>query len=211
MRWASAIECKAMQIATVAVNPSAMRGGEALSRLLACDDVKTILDVGSGDGFHADAMRKAGRDVFTISMSEPADWVGDFLEWQGVQVFDAVWACHVLEHQVNPGLFLRACRKRLRLGGLLAVTVPPAKHNIVGGHVALWNAGLLLYHLIMAGFDCRGAGVGSYGYNISVLVRHEPAELPRLDNDYGDIERVAKFFPLRVQHGFDGRLSNIRW
>jgi trans-aconitate methyltransferase len=187
------------------------RGGEALVRLMLYPRIKLVLDIGSGDGEHARILRDSGLSVTTVSLQPPADHVGDFLQWDSRQRFDAIWACHVLEHQVNPGLFLVACRERLHPGGVLAVTVPPAKHEIVGGHVTLWNAGLLLYQLILAGFDCRRARVGTYGYNISVLVQRADAELPALRHDAGDIERLARWFPLRVRHGFDGELPDIDW
>lgn len=180
-------------------------------RLLRMAEIRTILDVGSGDGEQARAMRHYGRRVTTISLCEPADYVGDFLSWKSMEKFDAVWACHVLEHQTNPGMFLKACRERLNPGGVLAVTVPPAKHEIVGGHVTLWNAGLLLYQLILAGFDCRRARVGTYGYNISVIVPASSEALPKLEYDYGDIERLAPWFPVLVCEGFDGELNDIGW
>jgi SAM-dependent methyltransferase len=187
-------------------------GGQALERLLELDDVRTVLDIGSGAGLHAQALRAQGREVTTISLEPGADYVGDFLSWPSEKRdFDAVWACHVLEHQVNPGLFLAECRRRLRPGGYLAVTVPPAKQGLVGGHVTLWNAGLLLYQLVMAGFDCRNARVGTYGYNISVIVPNEPAELPALTHDAGDLARLAKFFPVPIGEGADGVLADVRW
>lgn len=189
-----------------------LRGGQALARLLGVPRVRSILDVGSGTGAHAAVMRNFAKVVTTISLQEPADHVGDFLEWEGQPgSFDAVWACHVLEHQPNVGSFLAACRRQLRDGGVLAVTVPPAKHFIVGGHVTLWNAGLLLYNLILAGFDCRNAMVGTYGYNISVIVEKGRMELPPLAFDHGDITRLAEFFPVPVTEGFDGQLPDIGW
>ncbi|MBA1142490.1 class I SAM-dependent methyltransferase [Mesorhizobium neociceri] len=83
------------------------------------------------------------------------------ISWNGggYRHFDAVWVCHVLEHQPNPNAFVRAYLDRLRPGGLIVATVPPTKNQIVGRNVSLWNAGLLLYHLILAGFDCRRASV----------------------------------------------------
>ena len=188
-----------------------LRGSQALERLLKLDGVRTILDIGSGTEAHAEIMRAAGKEVFTISLTPGADHVGDFMAWADPIGFDAIWACHVLEHHVNPGDFLRKCRAHLRPGGVLAVTVPPLKHEIVGGHVTLWNAGLLLYQLIAAGFDCRNARVGTYGYNISALVENTPADLPELARDTGDIMKLAKFFPVPVREGFDGRLPDIGW
>lgn len=192
---------------------------EALTRLLEYDDVKRVLDVGSGSGGHARIMREAGKSVETVSILPPADFVGDYNLMEMPGVWDAIWASHVLEHQENPGIFLQRCFEDLRLGGVLAVTVPPAKANIVGGHVSLWNSGLLLYHLILAGFDCAKARVsscypsvqGGVPYNLSVIVRKVPAEIPPLACDIGDIERLAHFFPLPVAQGFNGNLAAINW
>lgn len=195
---------------------TAVRGSQALHRLLACDDVLTILDVGSGTGEHAELMRAAGREVTTVSYEPPADHVGDYLTLPPLGPFDAIWASHVLEHQPDVGAFLRRCFADLRDGGILAVTVPPAKDAIVGGHLTIWNAGLLLYNLVVAGFDCSEArvspnyasGPGYPPYNISVVVRKKAAELPPLRFDAGDIDRLARFFPVAVREGFDGRLSH---
>lgn len=184
---------------------------EALGRLLEYKDVHSVLDIGCGEQIHADIMREAGMDVTALSLTPPADLYGDYLDIDFDEKFDAIWASHVLEHSPNPGHFLAKCFEDLRDGGVLAVTVPPAKHEIVGGHVTLWNEGLLLVNLVLAGFDCSLARVGVYGYNISVIVRKRAAELPPLVMDCGDIERLAQFFPLAVEHGFDGRIGNVNW
>lgn len=185
---------------------------EAFKRVVACTDVQTILDVGSGDGEHARAFTAHGKQVTTISLRPPADYVADYLETKFEQPFDALWCSHVLEHQVNVNLFLRKCFQNLREHGVLAVTVPTPKHYIVGGHVTLWNAGLLLYNLVLAGFDCCDARVsGEYGYNISVVVRKQAAKLPSLTSDAGDIAKLSRFFPIAVVDGFDGRLPPINW
>lgn len=157
-------------------------------------------------------MRAAGKTVTCLSLIPPADVLGDYLTYEVPQPLDGLWASHVLEHQPNPNLFLKKCFNDLRPGGVLAVTVPPLKHKIVGGHLALWNPGILLYHLILAGFDCRKARLASYGYNISALVRKEPADLPTdLHYDGGDIGKLAHLFPVPVSHGFDGRISDVNW
>jgi hypothetical protein len=85
--------------------------------------------------------------------------------------FDCVWASHVLEHQLNVGLFLRKIFEVANEGAAVCVTVPPSQPKILGGHVSFWNAGLLLYNLVHAGFDCRDASVLRYGYDISVIIR----------------------------------------
>lgn len=187
-----------------------MLAAEALERFLRYPDIRTVLDIGSGDGTHASLMRRHGKCVTTLSLHEPADIVGDYLETTLPPV-DGIWASHVLEHAPNVGLFLEKCFRDLRPDGLLAITVPPAKHNIVGGHLSLWNEGLLLYHLILAGFDCRHAQVGVYDYNISVLVQKKSAYRPPLAMDAGDIEKLAAFFPMPVEQGFNGQTGNINW
>lgn len=202
----------------------AVRGSQALARLMAHEDVNTVLDIGSGAGDHARLMRASGKTVTTISLEPPADIVGDFMTATVGTKFDAIWASHVLEHQPNVNGFLRRCFDLLREDGILAVTVPPHKANVVGGHLTTWNSGILLYNLVVAGFDCREARVsGNYSsgldtngakyqpYNISVIVRKRPAMLPTLRFDSGDVARLAEFFPCPVSDGFDGRLPPIRW
>ncbi len=187
----------------------------ALDRLLHNYDFKTVLDIGSGEGLHAARFRAAKKTVITLDTS--GHWEGDadigkpFLEQRFSEPFDAIWCSHVLEHQLNVNQFLRHIFDCLKPGGILALTVPPWKTSIVGGHVSIWNAGLLLYNLVLAGFDCREARVGRYGYNISVIVRKRHAALPRLRMDAGDIELLAPYFPLSVHQDFDGDIAELNW
>lgn len=186
------------------------RSGAALERFVA-QAPATVLDIGAGGGEYAVAMREAGLAVTTLDLGHPADIAGNYMDTPFAAPFDGLWASHVLEHQPDAGAFLRKMRQDVKPGGLVCITVPPAKPKIVGGHLTLWNAGLLLYNLILAGFDCSQARVGTYGYNISVLVRRVDAVLPQLRYDKGDIESLAPFFPLPVRQGFDGQLPNIGW
>lgn len=194
------------------------RSGEALARFMAgLPAGATVLDVGSGQCEYAAAMREAGLNVTTIDIAHPADIRANFMA-AGVlegplhhQWFDGVWVSHVLEHQLNVNAFLAKVRSITKPDGLVAITVPPLKHKIVGGHVSLWNAGLLLYNMIVAGWDCSKARVGTYGYNISVLANRTDAVLPQLHYDCGDIELLAPFFPFKAKQGFDGQLPNTNW
>ena len=188
---------------------------EAMERLLADYKFQTVLDIGSGQGLHADKLRSAGKTVIAL---EPSDhWHGradvrvPFEDFKPTEPFDVIWAAHVLEHQLNVNFFLRRVFELLKPGGIFVVTVPPWKTSIVGGHVTIWNAGLLFYNLIMAGFDCREARAGRYDYNISVMVRKRHAALPPLRMDRGDIEVLAPYFPLPVQQDFDGEINALRW
>lgn len=183
---------------------------KALHHFLGLAGIKTVLDVGSGSGEHANLMRESGLEVTTVNLEPPADIIEDFMSIPEEKTFDAVWAAHVLEHQLNPNLFLKKCFRMLDEEGMFCVTVPPLKHEIVGGHINLYNAGLLLYQMILAGFDCKEALVMQYSYNISVIVRKKEAIIPPLRMDTGDIEALADFFPFPAKHGFDGRKVGIK-
>lgn len=188
---------------------------EALETALRCFQFETVLDIGAGQGLHADAFRAAGKSVLTLDQADHwgrADVRVPFLEFAADRRFDLVWCSHVLEHQLDVNAFLRKVFAHVAPGGSFAITVPPMKPEIVGGHVTLWNEGLLLYNLVLAGFDCAAVSVKRYGYNISVIGPAIAAELPAdLAFDAGDIEKLARFFPCPVSQGFNGNLSPINW
>jgi hypothetical protein len=187
------------------------RAFEALNLFVTLPIEGTVLDIGSEDGSHSRYIEMHGKTVMSLDAHAPyadiqAEWPVD----TGVK-YGAIWCSHTLEHSRNPGLFLDQCKKSLADGGWLAVTVPPMKDEIVGGHVTLWNAGLLLYHLILAGFNCSKAMVKTYGYNVSVIVRNRDIIVPEQRHDAGDIERLSKFFPMDVFEGFSGDIETLNW
>lgn len=186
-----------------------MNAIEAL-RLCTALDVKTVLDIGSGNGVHAKEFKDCGFDITTCDLKD-ADHNGIYTDIEFPQKYDLIWCSHVLEHQLNVNQFLRKIGSDLSDDGYLAVTVPPLKNEIVGGHVTLWNAGLLLYNLVLAGFDCSQAKVKTYGYNISVIVRNSQIQLPGLRMDFGDIETLSRYFPMDVRNGFHGVLEEVNW
>lgn len=192
-----------------------MLADEALFYLCDNFEFQSVLDVGSGQGLHAQQFRLRGKSV--IELDPSAHWGAtmdiraNFLDWTAEEPFDLVWCSHVLEHQPNVNLFLRNAYNCLKPGGILAVTVPPWKTTIVGGHLTIWNAGLLMYNLILAGFNCKNARLKKYGYNISIIVRKCAAGLPPLKMDAGDIETLAPFFPIPVSQDFNGEIEAINW
>lgn len=132
---------------------------------------------------------------------------------QRPEIYDGIYCAHTLEHMRNVGFTLDKMHTELKDNGLLCIVVPPGKPEIVGGHLSLWNAGLLLYNLIRARFDCKQAAVKTYGYNVAVLVRKRRATYldANLTEDSGDIEALRPYFPLKVEHGFDGRIAECNW
>jgi CMP-2-keto-3-deoxyoctulosonic acid synthetase len=133
-------------------------------------------------------------------------YVGDFNTFKFEEKYDLVWCSHILEHQLNPNLFLRKIRDTVREGGIVALIVPPRKPIITDGHVSLWNAGLVLYHLVLAGFDCsEHLWITQYDYNIGVVFRskHIPDSIwPKdLCMDTGDLKKLSRFFPKELGFG----------
>jgi len=191
-----------------------MFGDEAAKKLVKDYSFNTLLDIGSGPKSAAYSLFTDNGKTVTrqdINPDYQPDLLGDFNNLATDKLYDCVWCSHVLEHQLNVNHFLTKIFHTLKDGGVLAITVPPRKDEIVGGHVTLWNAGLLLYNLILAGFDCKNAAVKSYGYNISVIVEKKTAILPNLNYDAGDINALNEFFPLGVFEGFDGNIQEKNW
>ena len=189
-------------------------GEEAIKQVLKLD-FKTLLDIGSGDGWHADKFRAAGKNVTELDLNPRRPGVinmryEDFNS-DRLMNFDCLWCCHCLEHQLNVNYFLTKMHRDLKHNGLLAITVPPLKHEIVGGHLTVWNGGLLLYNLILARFDCSRAMVLRSGYNIMVIVRRNEITLPPLVYDASDITRLASYFPPGLKEGFNGDIRELNW
>ena len=104
-----------------------LKAHEALEKLLAAYDFRTVLDVGCGPGRHSAILRQAGKDVTGIDFVKMCDdvIVANYLHHEFDRQFDCLWLSHVVEHQVNVNQFLTKVFRDLKPGGILAVTVPP--------------------------------------------------------------------------------------
>jgi len=199
-----------------------------IQKLLDSYEFSSILDVGCGDGQHCEMFKLYQKKVTAIDYGNSTYFqknsgmikavVGDYNKHTFCRKFDCVWVSHVLEHQVNAHLFLKKVCEDLKENGVLAITVPPLKFNIVGGHVNLFNSGLLLYRLILAGFDCNDAKLLEYSNNITVLVRKKRIDIDdRIVYDSGDIKMLKKYFPQAIQKSisdgdsFNGDIEEINW
>ncbi|MEM7530233.1 MAG: class I SAM-dependent methyltransferase [Pseudomonadota bacterium] len=182
---------------------------------------RRAIDVGCGAGRHARLLREAGCDVLAVDFGRSVYYgrredgtdiaIGDFLELDLPGDMDLVWISHVLEHQPDVNRFLRRARACLAQDGWAVVTVPPAKPQIVGGHLTHWSPGLLLYNLVLAGFDGASARLLRHGYNITAFCRPHSDPLPELDYDSGDIDRLTDRFPPGCMEGFDGAMTEYLW
>ncbi|WP_158770756.1 bifunctional 2-polyprenyl-6-hydroxyphenol methylase/3-demethylubiquinol 3-O-methyltransferase UbiG [Paraglaciecola sp. L1A13] len=198
--------------------------GQAMQKLLDDFEFNSVIDVGCGPGWHSRVLLENSKQVTAIDYNRHAsldldDFAKnmnfietDFMTFTIVEQFDCVWCAHVLEHQLNPHNFLLKIKDIVKEDGVIAITVPPLKHEVVGGHVTLWNAGTLIYNLVLAGMDCSQIAVLQYGYNISVIFKKKSIKLPdslRFAN--GDLEKLAPFVPSFVKQGFDGNIYSHNW
>ncbi len=232
-RWARSLE-KLGRVAEPLLREefSALQfSGQALQKLLDDYPFHTVLDIGSGEGHHSDIFINHGKMVTALdygksvyferrkNISQLEAIVADFNTTEFNNQFDCVWCSHVLEHQLDPHAFLRRVHGLIKEGGILALTVPPIKQEIVGGHVSLWNAGLLLYRLVLAGFDCSSARILRYGYNISIILQKRSVDVLNLiAYDSGDIRRLKHLLPTNlayhpneVDDPFDGDIYELNW
>jgi SAM-dependent methyltransferase len=186
--------------------------GDAIEKLLKDFNFSTVLDIGCGKGIHTDIFQKHNKIVTATDYYKQFPNVVEGL-YQDLKFepHDITWASHVLEHQLNVNDFLKKVRKETKEGGYTCITVPPLKHSVVGGHVCLWNAGLLLYNLVLAGFDCKTACIKKYGYNITVIAKASSFDLPKLNYDSGDITLLKPWLPEFCNEGFNGDIDNWNW
>ena len=197
-------------------NMQHMKSQYALERLAQIKQPGTFLDVGCGLGAHRDFMSGRGwkcTSIDILPLDRPDHIVADIMQVDlPKESFDVVWTSHYLEHTLNPHDFLLKLKDAVKPGGMIGICVPPLKHQIVGGHVNLFNAGLLMYRLVRAGLDCNKIKIKSQGYNIGVLLPVNKVDLPALKNDCGDIETLAHLFPNGFRHqGFNGLIEEHNW
>lgn len=209
-------------------------GLQGLLRLIDSYDFQTVLDVGSGGGDHARLLRHIGKEVVTVDLHRSADMCSDFMDATIDRTFDVVWCSHVIEHQRNVGAFLDKLRRCLASDGILAISLPthPAD-RMVAGHVSSWNAWLLCYNLVLAGFDCSEARYVTT-VDLSLIVRNRPALAQDagtagsaagsdvgavagsgadLDPAHGDdpFSAIAPFFPFPVSQGAVAPAEELNW
>jgi SAM-dependent methyltransferase len=159
---------------------------------LQLEDVQTVLDIGSGYGFHCEWFVSRGLEATGIAVHvtpelEAAALRGGytirqmdmhFLEFPDAS-FDLVWSHHALEHSFSAFMALREWYRVLRPGGILAVTVPPQRPIVTSGHFHTgWNVGQLIYILGVSGFELRSGCFFEEGYSVRGLVKRplEPVD-----------------------------------
>ena len=193
---------------------SYVRSGEALKYALNLKP-KTVIDVGSGGGFHAKSFIQNGAvvdciDFGTSIYAQDANYknlsvrYGDFNTMHIKSKYEIVWASHVLEHQRNIGIFLDKLISCCEDNGRVIITVPAPHRRLLGGHLSLWSPGLLVYNVVMAGVDLNNAIVIAGRDEYSLIFSPKRVNLPdHITYDKGDIEKLAHLLPDYVVEGAD--------
>jgi SAM-dependent methyltransferase len=185
----------------------------------------TLLDIGMDlDAYIIDFFIKNKKTVYAIDFKKWNSYQdenfhfieGNFLDYAFSQKFDAVLASHVLEHVQNTGLFLDKVYEILKDDGIFFCIVPPHKTQIVGGHVKIgWNMGILMYNLILCGFNVKAGRFKKHGYNIAAFVKKRGnKKLPEgLLFDAGDLEKLADYWPDKsyFRQNFEGDIGEWNW
>ncbi len=173
-----------------------------------------VLDVGCGAGtawpiFRAAGVRITGIDILppesVPASGDSCSYVrGDFMSHDFGRKFDAVFSSHMVEHVQDTASFLRRFFDLLRPGGSFCLIWPPPKPNVVGGHVHVFNVGLMLYNIVRLGISCREAATFRSGYSLGVMGPGRRFQVPELNFGLGEIERLAAWFPFPAAQDFDG-------
>jgi len=147
-------------------------------------ETSKVLDVGCGYGYHCTWFSEYSNNVYGIT-----DYINDILKEKSEQEhfiirnmdmndlqfsdneFDFLWSHHSLEHSFSPLYTLREWWRVLKIGGQLAVTVPPYHERTVSGHFTTgWHIGQLMYLLLISGFDVKNGYFIQEGYNVRAIV-----------------------------------------
>lgn len=184
------------------------------------DRINEVLDIGSGSGYHSEYLKRLGLNVtsfdfgtsYYFKMSSNQEFIkGDFNTYNFTKKYDLTFASHVLEHQPNVHDFIRKMIFVTKPSGYICITVPPRKDLIVGGHLTLWNSGLLLYNMSFAGLDLSDCILFQYGYNITIITKNILRSKLTLDYDKGDILKLLKYLPEGLSEPFDGNIYQINY
>jgi 2-polyprenyl-3-methyl-5-hydroxy-6-metoxy-1,4-benzoquinol methylase len=112
-----------------------------LQDLRECGKIRTVLDVGCGDGNFANSLASAGYSLYGIDLSEGgitkcqerypqarfavASAYDDYRSvFPDTPQFDAIISVEVIEHLYSPKQFAQRCAEAVRPGGLVIITTP---------------------------------------------------------------------------------------
>lgn len=162
---------------------------------------------------------KAGRkEIFDLVGFDGAEVIAtdhrpSLMEFEGVSLSDAaISTCDIvilseLHRQRNVGSYLDRAFSLLKVDGVCILFCPAYSNSVGSGNTSsLWNAGYIIYNLILAGFDCKKSKVSTFENEIQ-LTAYKTNRVSK-GVSIGD---VADFFPLEVYQHFNGNIKELNW
>lgn len=195
-------------------NDKVPRSKLAMQKFIETSWEGVCLDLGYGDNVFKEVIEGSApnRVVETItkrpSLESKSTYFGNFIYHDFGKQFDAVWCSHTFEHQLEPHKFLCKLRNVIKPGGVLALIVPAPRTTLASGHVHEYSIGLLVYSLILAGFNCQNACVNGNDIESSIVMRVVDANLkpPRSQDNEHLLEDLIEFFPNSAIKSFNNRI-----
>ncbi|MCY1668665.1 class I SAM-dependent methyltransferase [Rhizobium sp. SL86] len=201
--------------------PAAM----ALAKLLSAYEFETVLDFGPGTEERSLALFRVGRMVTTLVAPDkeierlPEDITvrrGDLHTALLPTTFDCIIAAHMLHRQRDPQRFLRRLHDLLPECAILVLTVPALRYPMLHGELSIWSPGLVLYHLVLAGFNCSSVKVLTQGEEISVIIEKDTIDPWVEGTPLPPLVSLRRYLPARVDFVlepacFNGDIPNLDW
>jgi len=193
--------------------------GKIVDQLLKGYEFSSAIDVGCGVGDFYSMLNEKGCRINGVGVDviDPSDLLysdfhyvrKNFTEYETEDTFDLVFSSHTIEHVQDTGVFLKKFFSLCREDGVFCLIWPPPKKHIVGGHLHVFNPGLMLYNIVRLGIDCRNVKIFKSGYNLAIMGQFKTFELPELTFNRFELELLSDYFPFTPEHNFDGDLKKI--
>lgn len=112
-----------------------------------------------------------------------------------------------IHRQRNLGSYLDRAYNLLSPKGVCIVLCPAYSNNIGSGNTnSLWNAGYIIYNLIMAGFDCKNSKVSTFESEIQLSA----SKTHRRATSFS-IADCFDYFPFDAYQHFNGNIKELNW
>ena len=176
---------------------------------------KSVLDVGSGGGYHANYFKLNGSKVTCVdygtsiyateSKIDNLNVISvDFNKFIPPEKYELVWASHILEHQRNIGLFIEKLIECCSVNGHICITLPDPHRNLWGGHLSIWSPGLLAYNIVLCGIDLSESTFIRGTNEFSIIFKPIKISLPSdLTYDSGDLLKLSPYLPGAISENTD--------
>jgi glycosyltransferase involved in cell wall biosynthesis len=112
-----------------------------------------------------------------------------------------------MHRQRNLGTYLDRAYDLLSSKGVCIILCPAYSNNVGSGNTnSLWNAGYIIYNLIMAGFDCKNSKVSTFEGEIQLSA----SKTHRRAKSFS-ISDCFDYFPFDVYQHFNGNIKELNW